>query len=43
MDFCKINTNEEKMLISSGKLRMEDKCVFSSFNMIYLSPPLFSV
>lgn len=29
------------MLISSGKLRMKNECIFSSFNMIYLSSPLF--
>lgn len=28
---------ERKMLISSGKLHMKNECIFSSFNMIYLS------
>jgi len=29
------------MLISLGKLHMKSECIFSSFNMIYWSPPLF--
>ena len=32
---------KRKMLISSGKMHMKNKCIFSSFNVIYLSPSLF--
>lgn len=39
--FAKQIEMKRKIPISLGKLHMKNKCIFSSFNMIYSSPPLF--
>lgn len=39
--FAKQIEMKRKIPISSGKLHRKNKCIFSSFNMSYLSPPLF--